>query len=76
MLSLLWYLPLALAAAAIWPLWLGASRLADEAAELRVATDELARLRPLVAEVRAEIAVVGRRAPRSSGLALHDLGRR
>jgi hypothetical protein len=59
MLSMIWWLPLALGAAAVVPLWRGAQRLGQEAAALRSSIDALARLRPLVADLRAEVAAVG-----------------
>lgn len=59
MLSMLWLFPLAVAAAAVVPIWRATQRLTGEAADLRASIDELARLRPLVADVRAEIIAVG-----------------
>jgi hypothetical protein len=58
MLSPLWWLPLAVAAAAIVPLWRGARRLADEAAGLRTAIADLRLVRPVVAAVKVEIAAL------------------
>jgi len=72
MLSMLWWFPLAVAAAAVVPLWQGARRLRAEAAGLRRSIDELSRLRPEVAEVRDEIIAVGV----TAGRPVHDLGRR
>jgi hypothetical protein len=58
MLSPLWWLPLAVAAAAAVPIWRGARRLVDEAASLQASIVELAQVRPMVAQVRDEIAAV------------------
>ncbi|MDQ6615151.1 MAG: hypothetical protein M3083_10470 [Actinomycetota bacterium] len=58
MLSPVWWLPLAVAAGAVLPIWRGARRLTEEAAALQVAVAELGAVRPLVAQVRAEIAAV------------------
>jgi hypothetical protein len=71
MLSPLWWLPLAVAAAAIIPIWLSTRHLVDEAARLRASVVELAEVRTMVAQVRNEIAAVG--ATRRS---LPDLGPR
>jgi hypothetical protein len=72
MLSMLWLFPLVVAAAAVVPIWRATQRLGGEAAELRVSIAELARLRPLVADVRAEIIAVGA----TPGRPVRDLGPR
>jgi hypothetical protein len=58
MLSPLWWFPLAVAAAAAIPLWRGARSLEVRAAELRTAVADLGRVRPLLVEVKAELAAV------------------
>jgi hypothetical protein len=72
MLSMLWWFPLAMAAAAVIPLWRGTRRLLAEAGDLRLSIDELAGLRPAVAQVQAEIVAVAA----AAGRPLHDLGPR
>jgi hypothetical protein len=64
MLSMLWWFPMAVAVAGMAAIWRAARRLETELAALRVATAELARLRPLVVDVRAEIAAVASEATR------------
>lgn len=58
MLSSLWWLPLLVAAAAILPLWRAALRLVDEGRALHAVIEQLAAVRPRLAEVRAQIAAV------------------
>jgi spore maturation protein SpmA len=70
MLSPLWWLPLAVAAAAVVPVWRGARRLAGEAAGLQASIAELQGVRPLVAQVKAEIAATHV----AAGRAVADLG--
>jgi CubicO group peptidase (beta-lactamase class C family) len=62
MLSLLWWLPLAVAAASAVPLWRAARRLEAEAAGLRTSAADLRRLQPLVAQVGAQLSGVTARA--------------
>jgi hypothetical protein len=71
MLSPLWWLPLAVAAAAVYPIWRSSRRLVDEAARLQASIAQLAQARPLVAQVRDEIAAVG-----SGTRGIRDLGPR
>jgi hypothetical protein len=72
MLSPLWWLPLAVAASAVGPIWRGMRRLEADAAGLQASVAELGRVRTLAAEVAAEIAAVAGRAPRT----VPDLTRR
>jgi hypothetical protein len=58
MLSMLWWFPMAVAVAAVAAVWLAARRLDTELAALQVATAEVARVRPIVVDVRSEIAAV------------------
>ncbi len=77
MLSMLWWLPLAVVAAAVVPIWRGTRRLVREAAALQASVEALAQLRPLVAEVEAEISgVSGALRHVTSSRGIHDLGRR
>jgi hypothetical protein len=70
MLSPLWWLPLAVAAVAVVPIWRGTRRLGVEAAALQASIAGLHDLRPLVAQVKAEIgAVAASSAAASSGAA-------
>ncbi len=71
MLSLLWWLPLAVAATAVVALGRAAQELVTEVARTRASISDLQRVRPLVAEVKAEIDAV---APAPRGV--HDLGHR
>jgi hypothetical protein len=72
MLSPLWWLPLLVAALAAAALWRGVRQLQAQSAGLTAATEELRRLRPLVAEVQGEIATSARAAARAN----HDLASR
>lgn len=71
MLSSLWWLPLAVAACALYPLWRGARRLVDEVAGLEASITELRQVRPLVLQVTAEMAAI-----ELARRDLHDLGHR
>lgn len=71
MVSVLWWLPLAVAATAVVPLWRGAQRLVIEVARTQASISELRRVRPLVAQVKAEIDAVAA-PPRG----MQDLGHR
>jgi hypothetical protein len=73
MLSMLWWFPMAVAVAAVAAIWLAARRLDTELAALQVATAEVARLRPIVVDVRGEIAAVASQAAHRRML---DLGPR
>jgi hypothetical protein len=53
-LSPFWWIPLAVAAAAVVPLWFVGQRVAQELAALRDAIATLHRLQPVAAEVRVE----------------------
>jgi hypothetical protein len=53
-LSPLWWIPLAVAAAAVAPLWFVGRRVAQELAGLRDSVAALHRLQPVVGEVRVE----------------------
>jgi hypothetical protein len=55
---------MAVAVAAVAAIWLAARRLETELAALQVATAEVARLRPIVVDVRGEIAAVASLATR------------
>jgi hypothetical protein len=55
---------MAVAVAAVAAIWLAARRLETELAALQVATAEMARLRPIVVDVRREIAAVATLATR------------
>lgn len=79
MLSLWWWLPVAVAVATVPMLWRGARRLLADAAALDESRARLADLRPVVATVRGEIAVLaatsaGRRADEQR--TIPDLGPR
>jgi hypothetical protein len=76
MLSPLWWLPLTVAAAALYPLWRGTRRLQDEAAGLRTSIAELRRLRPQVGLVKADLAVVAQARRQRVGRGIVDMGHR
>jgi hypothetical protein len=71
MLSLLWWLPMAVAVAAALVLWWGVRVLHDEASRLQASITELAQVRPQVARLRGEIAAVD-----AARRGLHDTGHR
>jgi hypothetical protein len=61
MLSPLWWLPVAVAAAGAVVLGRGARHLLEEVARLQASIAELRQVRPLVADVKAELAALDRR---------------
>ncbi len=76
MLSLLWWLPLAVAALAAIPLWRAGRRLQVESARLRTSAEELRRLRPLVAQVQTEVSGITAAAALDDARILRDLASR
>ncbi len=76
MLSPLWWLPLAVAAAAPYPIWRGGRRLQAEAAGLQMSIEELRRVRPQVGLVKAELAAIAQARRPSPGRDIVDMGHR
>jgi hypothetical protein len=74
--SPLWLMPLIVAAAAVVPIWRGARQLEAEAAGLRASIVELGQVRPLVAQVAAEIAAVNPAGRESATRGIDELGHR